>query len=138
MNSQELSGTPCPPLPPPPPRPRPPVLPARSIFLSNQLFIPLLHHTMGGTQRRYVQALWCTQRVYADTHTHTFKRRICEELMPVVDYIHTKAIFSFIKNKRKAASEIFTRSRDEEEHGDLEAQRFSQTKGQRRLFLVIR
>lgn len=70
------------------------------------------------------------------TQTRTFKRRICEELMPVVDYIHTKAIFSFIKNKRKADSKIFTHSRDEEEHGDLEAQRFLQTKGQRRLFLV--
>lgn len=67
MNSQELSGTPCPPLLPPP---CPPLLPARSIFFSNQLFIPLHHRTMGGMHRRYVRALWCTQRVYADADTH--------------------------------------------------------------------
>lgn len=73
-------------------------------LFSNQLFIPLQHHTMGGMHHKYIQAHW---HVHTYTHkyrkAHTFKSRTCHQaLMPVVDYIHTnnKGEPPFTKNKR--------------------------------------
>lgn len=89
MNYQDLSGTPCP-LPPPLPL-------AFSIFQSIIHPSPPTHHRRHAS---HTQALSYTHtRVEADTHR--FKRRVCQTFMPVVDYIHKKAIPSFIKNTRQ-------------------------------------
>lgn len=86
VNSEDLSGTPCPF--PPPLLPRPPAL---SIFTPNQLFIPLHHHTMGSMHR-----------IYKLSGVHTRTQNV-PGFMPVVDYIRKKhkAVSSFIKNTRQ-------------------------------------
>ncbi len=100
VNSQDLSGTPCP-LPPPPPPPLPPP-PALSIFPTNQLFIPLHHHTMGGMHRIYMLSGICTH-TRMESHTHFEK-----ETLPSIcacGGLYTqkkqKLYFSFIKNTRQ-------------------------------------